>query len=307
MTAHAYGDPHLLASAAVVVGVDGSPGSETALRWAAAYAAGRGRGLHIVHGMDLVGINRVLGVYEVVVPRLVESARAHGKAVVLHAERLVRELEPGLRVTVHLSADDATRLLIERSATAYAVVLGATGENGTVSHLGSTLLAVTAHARCPVLVVRPDPDADNTVRETGPVVVGVDGSPVSEAAIGAAFVEAAERRTTLVAVHVWSDWVFGKFAGAKPLPALGDLDNVEEAILAERLAGWREKYPEVEVTRRIYFSDPATHLRTWSALAQLVVVGNRGRGGLMGMLLGSTTHSLVQHAHCPVMVVHPDR
>lgn len=299
-----FQDPHKLASAAVVVGVDGSPGSELALHWAADFAARRGRELQILHGLDLVGASRVLGPYEVIVPPLVDAVRAHGRALVARAVLAAHEVDPELRVSTFMSADTGSELLLERSASAYAVVLGATGDTGTLGHLGSTLLAVTAHGKGSVIVVRTDPKADNTVRTTGPVVVGVDGSPVSEAAIAAAFFEASERGADLVAVHVWSDWSAGQFASQDASVLLDDFEEVEEVILAERLAGWREKYPDVQVTRRVYFAGPAAQLREWSGHAQLVVVGNRGRGGFLGLLLGSTAHSLVQHAHCPVMVVH---
>ncbi|MRH87627.1 universal stress protein [Nocardia sp. SYP-A9097] len=304
MTPQDYQDPHQLADAAVVVGVDGSPGSELALRWAADFAAQRGRALEILHGLDLVGASRVVGAYEVIVPPLVDSVRARGTALIAHADLTARTADPGLRVSSVLSSDTGQELLLTHSAKAYAVVLGATGNTGTLGHLGSTLLAVTAHAQGAVIVVRPDPKADNTVRTSGPVVVGVDGSPVSEAAVAAAFFEASDRGTDLVAVHVWSDWDAGKFAGKDASALLDNFEEVEEAILAERLAGWQEKYPDVEVIRRVYFAGPAAQLREWSEHAQLVVVGNRGRGGFLGLLLGSTAHALVQHAHCPVMVVH---
>ncbi|RDI51144.1 universal stress protein family protein [Nocardia mexicana] len=91
-----------------------------------------------------------------------------------------------------------------------------------------------------------------------------------------------------------------------PVPVT-DVGEMERAILAERMAGWSEKYPDVRVTRRKYLSDPVTVLQHWSGSAQLVVVGSRGRGGFLGMLLGSTSNSLVQHAKCPVMVVHPEK
>lgn len=304
MTTQDYQEPHTLASAAVVVGVDGSPGSELALCWAADFAARRGRALQILHGLDLVGASRIVGPYEVIVPPVVDSVRAHGTALVARAQLEAQKANAELRVATYMSADTGSQLLLEHSKSAYAVVLGATGHTGTLGHLGSTLLAVTAHAKGTVIVVRPDPKAGNTVRGTGPVVVGVDGSPVSEAAIAAAFLEASERGVDLVAVHVWSDWDTGKFAGQNASALLDDFEEVEEALLAERLAGWQEKYPDVAVTRRIYFAGPAAQLQEWSEHAQLVVVGNRGRGGFAGLLLGSTAHSLVQHAHCPVMVVH---
>ncbi|WP_406277023.1 universal stress protein [Nocardia sp. NBC_00881] len=306
MTEQRYDDPHRLPSARVVAGVDGSEGSMTALRWAADLAAKRGRELQIVHGMDLVGMGGALGGYEVVVPSVVDSVHAHGKAVVARAERLARETEPGLRVSTLLTTDSAKQLLIDHSAEAYATVVGATGSVGTFAHLGSTLLALTAHARGTLVVVRTDPEADYTIHSSGPVVVGIDGSPISEMAIATAFAEAAERCTDLVAVHVWSDWDFGQFAGQIDRRLLdAELEQTEQAILAERLAGWQEKYPDVRVIRKIYLAAPAARLQAWSKSAQLVVVGSRGRGGFVGMLLGSTANSLVQHASCPVMVVHP--
>ncbi|RDI55189.1 universal stress protein [Nocardia mexicana] len=306
MTSQRSDEQNLLASAAVVVGVDGSEGADHALRWAAHYAALRDRELRIVHATDLRGIRRVIGTYNVVVPPVVEAVEAHGKAVVGRAADAARSVSAGLRLTTMVSDDPPARLLIEQSSGAFATVVGATGSAGTLAHLGSTLLAVSAHGHGSIVVVRPDPESGNIVRDGGPVVVGVDGSRVSEAAIAAAFAEAAERRADLVAVHVWSDWDYGRFAGQDdPLLPGACLEEAERAILAERLAGWQEKYPDVQVWRKVYLSAPVPHLLTWSKSAQLLIVGSRGRGGLRGALLGSTSNSLVQHADCPVMVVHP--
>ncbi|MGK8505735.1 universal stress protein [Nocardia asiatica] len=302
MTAQRFDDPHRLATAKIVVGVDGSEGSWTAVRWAAQFAAERGRELEILHGMDLVGTSSVLGDYEVVVPAVVDAVREQGENVIARAERLARSIAPGARISTRMTTDTGRELLIEHSAEAYAVVIGATGSAGTLTHLGSTLLAVTAHAHGTVVVVRTD--AGGAMRDSGPVVLGVDGGPIGESAIAAAFTEAAERGAELVAVHAWSDWDSGRFAGRTTLPEV-DLDSVERAILAERLAGWQEKFPQVRVVRKVEVSAPAPHLLSWSKVAQLLVVGSRGRGGFAGMLLGSTSNTLVQHAACPVMVVHP--
>lgn len=306
MTTQHYDDPHQLVSARVVVGIDDSDGAETALVWATDFAARRGRNLHIVHGMGLTGNTSSPGAYAFAVPEITDEVRAAGKALVEHAERTVRRMRPQLKVSVELAVDGPAGALIDRSPDAYAVVLGATGSVGTLAHLGSTLLQVTAHARGTVIVVRTDPDSGDTVRTSGPVVVGIDGSPVSEAAIAAAFAEAAERDADLVAVHVWSDWDFTRFAGHEHLrPGDAEVEQIERVVLAERLAGWQEKYPHVRPTRKVSMSAPAAELRRWSKSAQLVVVGSRGRGGFEGLLFGSTANSLVQHAHCPVMVVHP--
>ncbi|MGW4325062.1 universal stress protein [Nocardia sp. NPDC004573] len=304
MTEQRFDDPHHLATAKVVVGVDGSEGSWTAVRWAARFAAERGRDLEILHGMELVGTGWVLGDYEVVIPSVLDAAREQGREVVAQAERVARSVAPELRISARATSDTGRQLLIEHSAEAYAVVIGATGDAGTFAHLGSTLLAVTAHAHGTVVVVRTDPDADGGVHPSGPVVVGVDGSPVGDAAIAAAFTEAAERGADLVAVHVWTDWGSGRFAGDVHRTD-AELDNVERVLLAERVAGWQEKFPQVRVTRKVEVSAPASHLLSWSKVAQLLVVGSRGRGGFAGMLLGSTANTVVQHASCPVMVVHP--
>ncbi|GAB2727912.1 universal stress protein [Nocardia thraciensis] len=297
-------DRHHPASAPVVVGVDDSAGAATALRWAARYASRRRSPLRIVHGMNLAMVGARLGAYAVTAAPAADAARAHGSAVVERAERLAREIDADLRVTVELSDDRASALLVGRSAEAHTVVLGATGRTGTPAHLGSTLLAVTSHAQGTVIVVRGGPGG--AIPSTGPVVVGVDGSEISEPAIAAAFTAAAERETDLVAVHCWGDWNFGRYARIDDLPLPGpDLEESEDALLAERLAGWQEKYPDIRVTRKVYLSHPAAQLQQWSEAAQLVVVGSRGRGGFVGLLLGSTSNYLVQHAHCPVMVVHP--
>ncbi|MFE2994657.1 universal stress protein [Nocardia sp. NPDC059246] len=306
MTNQELDDPHRLASAPVVVGVDNSEGSARAVHWAANYAAQWRRRLHIVHGLDLVAVSRGVGPYAVAAPSLAEAVKAAGAAAIARARLAAGDYEPELTVSSAVSTDSPARVLIDLSESAFAVVIGATGTAGTLSHLGSTLFSVTSHARGAVVVVRPDPDAANAVRGSGPVVVGVDGSRVSEAAIGAAFAEASEREVGLVAVHVFSDWDTGQFADAVIPVVTAELAGIEEAVLAERLAGWQEKYPDVSVSREVFASGPAGRLGELSKTAQLVVVGSRGRGGFLGMLLGSTTQSLVQHAHCPVMVVHAD-
>ncbi len=299
-------DAHRLASATVVVGVDGSPGSVTALRWAARYARLHGRELRIEHGMNLVGATWPASVPTTPSTWVVDAARTHGRDVIARAEELARSTAPEVPVTAEAVSDNPAALLIDRSAAAFTVVLGATGTEGTLAHLGSTLLSVVAHAHGTVVVVRTDPEAGDSVHSSGPVVVGVDGSPIGEAAIASAFAEAAQRDAELVAVHVWNDGNFGRYAGYDTLRLPdGDPGQAEDAIMAERTAGWQEKFPEVRVAHSSYAFAPAEHLLEWSKSAQLMVLGSRGRGGFAGMLLGSTVNFLVQHAQCPVMVVHP--
>ncbi|CAM4527690.1 universal stress protein [Nocardia ninae] len=301
-----HGNPHQLAKAPVVVGVDGSFGSDLAVRWAAELAAQRGRTLLIAHGLDLAAMRSVVGGYDIAAASFIETARAQGAETVAHAHRLATAVAPDLHITTETTDASAAEMLIQHSRTAYLVAIGATGNLGTIAHLGSTLLAVVSHGHGTIVVVR-ETDTEQHIRTDGPVVVGIDGGPVSEAAIAAAFAEAAARGTDLIATHSWNYWQLGDFAGEPYVLVAGEqIESTEDAILIERLAGWQEKYPDVTVTRKVYRTEPTEQLAEWSNSAQLIVVGSRGRGGFTGMLLGSTSHFLVQHAHCPVLVAHPE-
>jgi nucleotide-binding universal stress UspA family protein len=131
-----------------------------------------------------------------------------------------------------------------------------------------------------------------------PVLVGVDGSPASELAIAIAFDEASRRNVRLVALHAWSDadvsdWPGIDWSATQPMA---------EEVLAERLAGWQDQYPDVEVNRIVVRDQPARQLVQRSEDAQLLVVGNRGRGGFAEMLVGSVGESVAQMARVPVIV-----
>ncbi|WP_062987825.1 universal stress protein [Nocardia anaemiae] len=303
MTTQHHNDPHRLASAEIVVGTDGSEAADLAVRWAAETAAQRGRRLRIVHGLDLTA-GSDYGLYDVIMPPVIDAIRREGADTLRTARRLAQQVDPGLTVETELSEADPAHLLIELSEAAHLVAIGTAGSGGALGHHGSTLLAVASHGRGPIVVVR-DTGTEQQTRRIGPVVLGADGGPVSAAAVGAAFAEASERRTRLVAVHAWSDLYYDRFAGLPYAVSDHDAETVGQAILAEQLTGWQEKYPDVQVIRKVYLSGPRQALREWSRSAQLLVVGSRGRGGFRGLLLGSTSNALVQTAHCPVMVVHP--
>ena len=99
-------------------------------------------------------------------------------------------------------------------------------------------------------------------------------------------------------MHAWSD------STIFPLPTAqwSDLRTQADAVLAERLAGFCERYPDVGVSRQLVQEHPARHLCDRSESAQLVVVGSRGRGGFTGMVLGSVSSAVVHGAHAPVIV-----
>ena len=155
-------------------------------------------------------------------------------------------------------------------------VVGNRGRGGLIGLLvGSVAAAVATHATCPVVVVHgKDRPAE------GPVVVGVDGSPVSEDALAFAFDAAAARRVPLVALHSYQPPVF--HPDAVTVVDWEAAYTEEQEVLAERLAGWGERYPGVPVERVLVEGVPAAVLVERSETAQLVVVGSHGHGASQG-------------------------
>jgi nucleotide-binding universal stress UspA family protein len=138
----------------------------------------------------------------------------------------------------------------------------------------------------------------------GPVLIGVDGSPANNPAVGLAFEEAALRGVPLTALHAWTQPV--STGPGDMLPLVYDPTAVEAGearLLAEALAGWQEKYPDVEVRRMLVHRNARTALIEATSQAQLAVVGTRGIGGLAGLLLGSVSQAVLHHAAGPVAVV----
>ena len=284
----------------VVAGVDGSDSARHAAWWAAAEANRRGVPLRLVYAVNVAtyagGFVPPVGLFE--------ALEAEGRERLAEAEDEIRRGFPELDVRVALRSGHPTPLLIEESREAAMVVIGSRGL-GWVSGLlaGSTAVAMAAHAHCPVAVIRGQ-RAGQPPAERGPVVVGVDGSPVGEPAIAVAFDQANARGAELVAVHAWGEFASEvEFRYAHQF--ISDWDPLERRareLLADRLASWQEKYPDVTVHRVVSGDQPTRALLGRAHEAQLLVVGSRGRGGFRGMLLGSTSQALVHRAECPVIV-----
>ena len=131
-------------------------------------------------------------------------------------------------------------------------------------------------------------------------MVGVDGSEASEPALGYAFAHAASTGCGLTAVHTWC-WEVNLGE-----PWTGDwtqIANQEATLVAESLAGWSEKYPDVPVRRYVVRGDPVAELLGQSHGASLLVVGSRGRGGFIGLVLGSVSRRILKRGTCSVAIV----
>ncbi|GLY38199.1 universal stress protein [Amycolatopsis sp. NBRC 101858] len=292
----------------ITVGVDGSTGSTAAVTWAAKLASLRHLELRIVHGLQIAGLYYGGGLSGIGATTLVDAIRADAERHLADARALAASIDENLVITTAMPNDPPVPLLIEESRHARLLVVGRTGTGGFTGMLiGGTAGTVAAHAHCPVAVVRGRADSA-AFADSGPVVVGADGSPNSEQALAIAFEEASLRGVPLVAVHAWSDVTYEDTRGTARIRTQPEtLEADEERLLGQRLAGWQEKYPDVEVRRQVVRDRPRHLLLDASETAQLVVVGSRGRGGFTGMLLGSTSQALVQHAQCPVLVVRPEK
>ncbi|WP_167305802.1 universal stress protein [Nocardioides euryhalodurans] len=270
----------------VAVGVDGSTSSDHALTWAVEEATATGRALTLVHAV---------APYAAVAPEAaqyakiaLEAAEAGGQAVLTAARSVAHGKAPDLEVRELLRVADSRDTLIEVARHAHLLVLGSRGRGPVRSLLlGSVGIAVTRHAECPVVVVRP---TRHGIVRLG-VLVGVDGTERSRDPLELACREASQRGLPLTVVH------------AQLLPH-GRHDEEEGLLLlGETVGGLREKYPDVPIHSELTAGYPGERLVEMAERMDLVVVGSHHGGVASEVLLGSVASFVVEHASCPVAVV----
>jgi nucleotide-binding universal stress UspA family protein len=265
----------------IVVGVDGSAASWDALHWAVRQAYRWHADLHVVFVDTAAG------------PPTQRSPDSRLAQMVTDARRL----EPSVRIYGHSVSGGVAAALREASTRSRMLVLGnrGTGGFGRLT-LGATGQQVATHATVPVVIVR-----GRQASEESPIVVGVDGSAGSEAALASALDEARLRGCGVIAVfaygrpeHPWLSWHGGTDAGA--------LHTCAYTALETAVAPWQDKFPWVGIESVATAEQPLPVLLDLSSHAQLVVVGAHGHDDSAG-LVGAVPLKLMHRAHCPVMIV----
>ena len=297
------GDPGGL----TVVGVDGSDEGAAAVRWAVSRAAETGGRLLLLHAYTIPVMVPAAPFAGVVSPQAQQAYADAARVLVESAADAARAQAPEVDVDARVVVGGAAQALIESSADAAAVVIGSRGHGGFAGLLlGSVGVQVSSHAACPTVVVR---GQDRPAG--GPVAVGVDGSPSSLAALRFAFAEAARRRLPVAAVCAWTPpqpTGMGEAFAVILAPGheVEDYERAAHEVLESSLRPLREAFPDVEVRAYIAQDTPAAALLAIASEASMVVVGSRGHGGFHGLLLGSTSQSVLHHAPCPVAVIRPE-
>jgi len=259
----------------VVVGVDGSSIALRAVAWAVAEARSRGVPLRIVHAAPYATD---------------ATTRGRARAILARAYTVAHRAEPGVTAHTHQLDRPPTPALTATGEHAALLVVGMIGERPDEVVIGSHALALAGTAPCPVAVVR---GHHTWASGAAPVLVGVSGTgpdpaALDTAALDIAFADAQRHASPLIVLHA--------HRGRDPV----------ESALRDALGPWRARYPDVPVDLIIDGRPPADALLHAAAAARLVILGNRRRGRTARAVLGSTSHALIRHSPCPVIVVNPD-
>ena len=293
---------------AIIVGVDGTPAAHAALEWAAEVAAGRGEQLRIVHGL---GMPMVMGVFTSGESERYEAddrTREAGHRLLTESAEYARGARPDLDVAIVLAPEDAPAVLLNEAARGDVIVVGSRGLGAVRAiMLGSVSSRTASHAPCPVVVV---PEAgDGNERHHGKVVVGVDGSESSRRALRFALRHAL---LTGSSVEVVNSWEVPLPQDAESLAVDAEamheevFDRQSEEIVAGVLAEVVDDQTEdLDISAVRMQDDPVEALIHASRDADLLVVGSRGRGGVRGLIMGSTSQGVLHHAKVPVAVLPP--
>ena len=289
----------------IIVGLDGSDAARGALDWALQTARLRRLPVHLLHAWSIPLPPVAMG--PAITGPSEDALRDVAQTLLDEALAYTTAAAPDVDVSGELRTAPPASALIAASKGAEMVAVGSRGLGSFTELLvGSVSLQVATHAHCPVAVVRPHTLGEGAGPDVGRVVVGVDGSQLSQDAAAVAYEQAALRGVGLSILHAWDSPGFDAPGAVLPTEVvLEDIQQEEQELIAETVAGLREDYPEVDVQQRLVQGRTSKVLIDASRGAELVVVGSRGRGGFASLMLGSVSHALLHHAHAPVLIVRP--
>ena len=269
----------------VLVGVDAADDALLAVRVGTVEARLHALPLHLVSGF--------VGPPPEVLPEAPWQPRDAARARMMRAATAVNAAYPSIALDARMVRGDLADVLIARSRQVSLVVVA---RGGMARHDGDAgAHRVASRSAVPVFVVPRSPAPPG-----GPVVVGLAGGAASDALLGFAFEEAALRGTPLRAVHLKSDVPGGRWDRFDPIRTMDE----GERLLAESLAGWPAKYPDVEIDRRVVHGPDVEHgIAALTHDASMVVVAARGWLETGERVLGPITGGLLRDACCPVAVI----
>ncbi|MEV5845360.1 universal stress protein [Streptomyces sp. NPDC051985] len=282
----------------VTVGLDGSPESLAAARWAADEAEMRKLPLRLLHAWPLLAPEPARVPAEVDqnywAKRLVRTVRAE-----------LRTRHPGLSVIGSLVADDAQDALLQAASESEMTVLGSRGLESVQSYfLGDVSMPVVARAERPVVLVRAEsPEGGPASAIPGRVVVALKLHGPCDDLLDFAFHTAAARGAPLLAVHGRSLPLHARVPWGVDHDIAEEIRRDVQIRLSKALHLWREKYPQVEVADGIGLESPAKAVVQAAEGAALLVVGRREHRHGLAPHLGPVAQAAIHHGHCPVAVV----
>lgn len=274
----------------IIVGVTEAPAAHRAVVWAAQRAADRRQKLVLLSIVG--GAIGAVGEDEVLQGAV---ARAHELLA-----RKAAELDGrGIDIELRVERGNPVATLLEASKGAALLVIGTDyrGPHDGPAR-GAHGVRIAAGADCPVVVV---PDFD--VEDRRGVVVGVDGSQVSENAVRFAAAEAERTGEPLVAVTVWTPLAAPRNPGVYPELYLANMAKLAEETLALSLAGLRQDFPDLEIIRRVEQGYPSRVINEIAQTARITVMGSHGRGALARFLLGSISHEVLTRVATVTIIV----
>ena len=282
---------------AILVGVDGSHASYKATWWAANYAKHAGLTLQIVCAYSLPSYAAVS--FDATYTAMGDDNAAHNDAQEILSKAKAIAGEQGVEASTLIVTGDPASVFVELSRNYNLIVIGNRGKGGLAERLlGTTSSSLPAYAYCPIIVV-PYTDDDGNLMHLN--------NTITKVAVGAD-----ESKWGIKALQIAADFAASWNAELDVISAVPEVkgaasdDSVYDSYMDDlqtRVAPLQEKYPDLSVNCRVVPGAAVHTLTEASYNHDVVVVGSRGRGGFTGLLLGSISQGLLQHAVSPVYVV----